>query len=148
MARRTYTPEERARVLALLKGGAAVKRVARETTVPESTVRMWRDNPDAAAPLEVRAKAEEDLGAEIDRVRRLYLAQAGKEDVVSKERGYFAVQSVQKLTEVHQLLTGGPTQRIDSTQWGRMMTEIRDSRLSVRVLDGGRALEDGKERSA
>jgi transposase-like protein len=131
---RRYTDEQRAQVLAVLKAnGGKIKPTSRETGVPAVTIRGWRDNPENAAPADVRSSAERDLAAEIDEVRWLYLDQARKS--VRQERGSFAVSSFVKLTEAHQLLTGGPTQRIEGA-WGELLTQIRDRRL--RVIEGGK----------
>jgi transposase-like protein len=108
--RRSYTPEQRAQVLALVAGGAAVKRTARETGIPESTVRMWRDDPEGAAPPDVRERAVRTLSEEIDRIRRLYLDRAGDEKAVAQTSGYYAVIAAAKLTEVHRLLEGKATE--------------------------------------
>jgi transposase-like protein len=142
VARRSYTPEQRAQVLALLKGGAPVKRVARVTGFHESSVRYFRDHSETAAPAAIRQEAEHDLAGDVDRLRRLYLERAANEKAVATTSGYYAVIAAAKLTEVHQLLTGGPTARIDATPWGELMTQIRDARLRVRVID---AIGDGKE---
>ena len=40
---RKYTPEEKQRVLALLKEGYTMKEVSGLTGVPKSTVRYWRE---------------------------------------------------------------------------------------------------------
>lgn len=60
-SQRTYTPELRAEVLALVKGGAPIKRIARERKIPDASIRWWRDHPESAASVEVRLKAETDI---------------------------------------------------------------------------------------
>jgi transposase-like protein len=62
MARRHYSDEERAACLAALDAnGGNLGRTARQVGVPESTLKGWRDAPDAAAPAEVRARKKEEL---------------------------------------------------------------------------------------
>lgn len=137
---RRYTPEQRAAVLAVLKAnGGKVKPTARETGVPAPTIRDWRDAPDAAAPVEVRNAAERDLAAEVEQVRWAYLDRARELGAVKSTSGFYAVQAFQKLTEVHQLLTGKPTQRIEASPWGQLLKEIRDGRTArLTVLPGGK----------
>lgn len=132
-SQKAYTPEQRAAVLALLTGGAAVKRVSRETKIPESTVRWWRDNPAGAASVEMREQAEKDLGSELDRLRRLYVTRAGEPAAVASTSGYYAVRAVSDLTTAFQLVTGGATQRIDATPWGVLMSELRDARQKAQT---------------
>ena len=135
-----WTPEDRARVLAVLQANAGnVSKTARETKVPERTVASWRDDPDRAAPAEVRAKARKELADEVDEVRWLYLERARDPKAVKTTSGFYAVQAFQKLTEAHQLLTGKPTQRIEATEWGRLLKEIRDRRGGLTVIEGGKA---------
>jgi transposase-like protein len=139
--RRRFTPEARAETLAVLKAnGGNIKKTARETGVAESTVRVWRDAPDRAAPAETRLSAESDLATAVDAVRWKYLDRANEDGAVKQTSGYYAVQAFQKLTESHQLLTGKPTQRIEATPWGQLVAEIRDMRKAeLTVIEGGKS---------
>lgn len=59
MARSTYTEQDRAAVYAALAGNDNnVKRTARETGVPENTVRRWRDEWKKKGPPEGEALTE------------------------------------------------------------------------------------------
>lgn len=136
---RDYTPELKAEVLALLKGGAPVKRLAREKGIPESTVRWWRDNPDSAAPAQLRVDMEQNIADQMDLLRRLYITRAGQPDAIRGTSGWYAVRAAAELTTAIQLLTGKPTQRIEASPWGQLLKEIRDGRSSLRVIDGGKA---------
>lgn len=136
---RHYTPEQRAAVLAVLKANdGKVKPTARGTGVPAPTIRAWRDAPDAAAPAELRDTAVRDLASEVDQVRWLYLERARQQGAISTTSGYYAAKVFGDLTNVHQLLTGKPTQRIEASPWGQLLKEIRDGRASLRVIDGGK----------
>lgn len=134
---RRYSPEQRAQVLAVLKAsGGKVKPTSRETGVPPQTIRAWRDAPDQYAPAEIRAKAERDLATEVDEVRWLYLERAREVGAIRSTSGFYAVQAFQKLTEAHQLLRGEPTAIIDSPL-GQLLTELRDMRKPLEVIEGG-----------
>lgn len=126
---RKYAPADRARVLAVLTAnGGNISRTAREAAIPEATVRMWRDHEETAAPAELRDRARQDLAAEVDEVRWKYLERAREQKAISGTSGFYAAKVFADLTNVHQLLTGGPTQRIDATPWGQLLIAIRESR--------------------
>lgn len=127
MGRRRYSDEERAAALAELEAnGGNVTWTARELGVPESTLRRWRDDPNMAAPAELRAQKKESLADMWEKVARQALAFLGRAfddyDRHELERE-LPLQDVKltmapKLatvagiaTEKHQLLTGGPTER-------------------------------------
>lgn len=138
-AQQQYTPQQRAKVLALVQGGAPIRRISRETKIPAATIRWWRDHAEGAAPAEMREQAEKDLGSELDRLRRLYVARAGEDDAVAKTSGFYAVRAIHDLTQAHQLVTGGATQRI-AGPWGDLLTQIRDGRANggLTVIPGGK----------
>lgn len=57
MARRHYSDEARAAALAVLEANDRnVKRTARETGVPASTLKRWRDDPEMAGGADLRAE--------------------------------------------------------------------------------------------
>lgn len=139
---RHWVPEARAEVLAvLIANGGNVSKTARETGAPGATIRMWRDAPEKAAPAEVRERARKELADEVDEVRWLYLDRARDPNAVRTTSGFYAVQAFQKLTEAHQLLTGKPTQRIEATPWGQLLTEIRDRRHTALPVVSGANVE-------
>jgi transposase-like protein len=136
-----YTPEQRAQVLAVLKANAGnVKKTSRETSVPPPSIRAWRNAPDQFAPAEVRAKEERDLASDLDELRWAYLDRAREKGAIRTTSGWYAVKAAAEITTMHQLLTGGPTERIEATPWGQVLSEIRDGR-ALRVLEGGKGEE-------
>lgn len=141
MAQQRYTDEDRAAVLAVLRANDMnVRKTAREAMVrgkrvPASTIAMWRDQPDRAAPAELREGAVRDLATEVDRVRWLYLERATETGAIKSTSGYYAIKAFGDLTQAHQLLTGGPTQRIEATPWGQYLIAIREHREALPVID-------------
>jgi len=64
MARRHYSDNQRAEVLALLAAnGGNIDATVRATGVPRETLRRWASAPDRAAPPEVRGEKALDLAA-------------------------------------------------------------------------------------
>jgi transposase-like protein len=108
MPRRHYSDEERAAALAALKAnGGNIARTAAQVGVPEQTLRQWRDNPDAAAPPQVREQKEEQLKDMIERVARESL------EVMSEKSGEADYKDlavgVGILIDKKRLLDGQPT---------------------------------------
>lgn len=84
MARTTYTDEELARLyVALVTNEGNVKRTARDTGIPESTVRSWKNKWETEGPPDIGAveDAVTDFTADAERVRnKALLAIEGKID--------------------------------------------------------------------
>lgn len=110
MARRHYSDETRAAALAVLKAnGGNVARTARETDVPEATLREWRQAPDRAAPTEVRAQKEADLADLYEAEIRAVFEAAGMKRGDASWSALMVGLGI--LTEKHQLVRGEPTER-------------------------------------
>jgi hypothetical protein len=141
MAQNRYSEEDRAAVLAVLRAnGGNLRKTAREAKVngkrvPEATIRAWRNQPDRAAPAELRDRAVRDLATEVDEVRWLYLERARETGAIKQTSGFYAIKAFADLTNVHQLLTGGPTQRIEASPWGQLLIAIRERREALPVVE-------------
>lgn len=132
---RTYTLEERAHALAVLKAkGGNLRGTARDLGMPVKTLRDWRDGVlkrgDDPVPEALKRRAEKDLAGAIDRIRWRYLRRAAEANAIRTTSGYYAVQTAHKLTEMFQLLTGGPTARVELNAWGQLLQEIRGMRAA------------------
>lgn len=78
MARATYTDEQRARAYVVLTTNQGnIKRTARDTSLPESTIRRWRDEWEEDGPPDTSlvAEATGDFVQEAERVRDAALAE-------------------------------------------------------------------------
>lgn len=140
-SRPRYSPEERAQVLVRLHVNAGnVKRTARECGVSPQTVRRYRESAPGDMSATDTATAERSALEEIQHLKRLYAVRAADAGAINQTTGWYAVQAYQRLTELEQLLTGRPTQRIEASPWGQLLQEIRDKR-GLRVLPGGKAAE-------
>src|SRR4051812_11842827 len=74
MARRRYSDEERAATLAALAANDGnLTRTAQQAGVPITTLLRWRDNPDSAAPSDLRNEKKDGLAALFNKVARAYL---------------------------------------------------------------------------
>jgi hypothetical protein len=121
MARRHYSDEERAAALAALKAnGGNLELTAKQAGVPRNTLRGWAEQPDRAAPSELRQEKVESYADLYDQVTRAYLGRALDPDVVGKTSGKDAVVAAATATDKHRLLTG---------QGGT------DGRLSITVIE-------------
>lgn len=139
-----YSLEERGQVLArLAANNGNVKRTARQCGVSPQTVRRYRDaEREELTPAEA-GTVERSALDEIQHLKRLYARRAADDGAINQTSGFYAVQAYQRLTELEQLLTGKPTQRIEATPYGLLLKEIRDLRQK-RVSDHLTVLEGGK----
>lgn len=123
MPKRHYSDQERADALAVLKAhGNNYSKAARAAGIPRATIKLWsvdrkgvsdEDAKSRAAPLEMRQRSEKELTDRLKLARFQYLDHLMTEAVVLKESGYYSAQTFKILNEQHQLLTGGPTARIE-----------------------------------
>ena len=120
MTRRHYSDEERATALAVLTAnGGNVTRSAREVGVSRKTLAYWRDNPNGAAPADLRHEKVDDLLAMWRRI-------AAKAGALTDATLDIAVPDVKRLdaftrtsgiaTDKAQLLGGGPTERVETIE--------------------------------
>lgn len=108
-----YREQQKADALAIAASQANVSVAAELAGVPQSTLRDWLKRPDTHVPVETRDLAKRDFAQAIDVARWAYLGRALEPDAIASTSGYYAGQTVRSLTEVHQLLTGGPTARVE-----------------------------------
>lgn len=76
MARATYTAEDKARAYVILQTNEGnLKRTARDTGIPEPTIRRWRNEwaSQGAPPLDMIEEAATDMVTEAEKVRDLSL---------------------------------------------------------------------------
>jgi transposase-like protein len=112
MPRRWYSDEERAAVLAALKANNGnLTRTAQQAGVPLSTLKEWRDNPDRAAPAELRNQKKEALKSLFEKCVRAYLGQAVTKAAVKATRGKDAVIAAATALDKYRLLNDEPTER-------------------------------------
>lgn len=119
---RSYSIEDKAKALAVLNSnGGNVKRTARELGIPANTLRDWRNDPDSAAPVELREQKEAELESSLESIALRYAAALDDDIVV---RAIIASRDPSKLAFVLgivvdklQLLRGKPTANISLTDW-------------------------------
>lgn len=105
--RRHYTEAEKAQALALYEAnGKNLTRTSRESGIPENTIRRWVEDPERAAPSQVRAETKADPIALLDRAIEACLVNipsaATGERVKPNELSLAAAQLIDK----KRLLTG------------------------------------------
>lgn len=108
-----YREQQRADALAIASAESNVSVAAQLAGVPRSTLADWLARPDSVTTPNQRDLAKRDFAQAIDVARWAYLGRALEPDAIASTSGYYAGQTVRSLTEVHQLLTGGPTARVE-----------------------------------
>ena len=124
---RLYREKAKAEALALLDASGSTSEVGRQVGIPESTLRSWRDaeldnQPHTDAETRELAKKQVITVSEI--ARSVYLDHMIEPAVVAKESGYYSSQVVRNMTEVIQLLTGGPTSRFEGSLEGVLRAAV------------------------
>lgn len=116
MPKRHYTEKAKADALAVLQAhGGNVSGAAKALGIPEATLRLWstEQGKQRAAPAETREESKKDLANTLTQARWLYLERLMDPAAVKTTSGYYAAVTFKVLNEAHQLLTGGPTARIE-----------------------------------
>jgi transposase-like protein len=112
--RRHYSDKDRADALAVLEAnGGNVSGAAKTIGVPEATLRLWAADNQRAAPADVREESKKDLLLLLDQGRFAYAKRLLEPQAISTTSGYYAAMTLKALNEAHQLLSGGPTARIE-----------------------------------
>ena len=112
--RRHYSDKDRADGLAILASvGGNVSEAARKSHVPVSTMRLWNADNLRAAPAEVQQESKKDLLLLLDQGRFAYAKRLLEPQAIATTSGYYAAMTLKALNEAHQLLSGGPTARIE-----------------------------------
>lgn len=136
-----YATEDKAKALALLKSnGGNLKRTARQIGVPPATLRMWRNDPEDAAPAELREQKEAELESHLESIALRY-AKALDNDatvmaiVASRDPSKLAIVlgiAVEKI----QLLRGKPTANINLFDWIAQRNADKPLALPEPVIEG------------
>lgn len=121
MGRRTYTDADRAAVFASLTvSDGNVKRAARETGVPEQTVRDWKRSWEAEGPPEAVAEAAATFAGEFveqaERVRDLALHQLEARIRAGDIKSNELITAVGVLTDKVRVAQGLATNRTETIQ--------------------------------
>lgn len=125
--RSAYAEGDRARVYAvLLSNSGNVKRTARDTGIPEQTVRRWKgefeENPPAQ---DLVAPIAADIVKDMDRVRRMALSEMERK-ILGGEAKLAELNTVfGTLTDKMNILDGLATSRVDHTLTLPSADEIR-----------------------
>lgn len=114
---RLYREQAKAEALAVLEGQArhSLAEAERLTGIPDSTLAQWRDDVDKHISPETRRDGTKAVVTVAEIARSVYLDHMIEPAVIAKESGYYSSQVVRNMTEVIQLLTGGPTARIEGS---------------------------------
>lgn len=129
MPKGTDTPADvKGAAMEALLMGDTTPNVARRAGVSTAAADGWRKDANAAVlastegvgrydPAQTNANialaAKKSVAQRVDDIRRMYLDRAADPDAIAKTSGFYAVLSAKHLTEVHQLLTGGATHRVE-----------------------------------
>jgi len=125
MTRRRYSKAEKLSAV-LAADMTGVVAVERTTGIPESTLRYWLDKPEFA---EYRAKAREDLHAEITVVAHLAwqrVAEGLRSGTLEPRDALFAAE---KATAQYLLMSGEATSRTESRALTDDLTDTEKLRL-------------------
>lgn len=100
----------RVKLSAVLAGDmVGVVAASKQTGIPESTIRYWRDKPEFA---EIRARTREDLADEVKAVAHLAWQRIAETMATMEPRD--AIFAADKATTLMQLLSGAATSRVES----------------------------------
>jgi transposase-like protein len=114
MARRHYSDKDRADALVLLKAnGGNCAKTGKQLGYPAQTIALWRDDNQRATTPELLAESKKDLLLLLDQGRFAYAKRLLEPQAIATTSGYYAAMTLKALNEAHQLLSGGPTARIE-----------------------------------
>lgn len=106
MARREYSDETKAQVMAALLAGQAITYVAKEYQLPRSTVGKWRKQLAARVHADVEQKTAS--GATLDELLQSYvetnLVTLREQSVFFRDRQWLSRQSASELAVLHGVL--------------------------------------------
>ncbi len=128
--RRHYSEAEKAEVLArLTSNGGNLSRTSRESRVPRKTIERWAEDPERAAPTEVRKEKEQDLLNLWEEVERVLLAATVRKCEAGTLRDTVSQLMVGAgiARDKIQLLTGGATAREETRTLALEWPEYRDN---------------------
>lgn len=145
--KRKYTDDDRARVyVALTVHQGNIKRTARETNVPVSTVRLWKvdweKNPPSEELMEKAEQQAEEFVGNATRARDLALAEWESKVRGGEVGAKDLMVGVGVLTDKINLAKGLATSRTESTRRELDAVEIRE--IAKGLVQG--ALQAAKER--
>lgn len=135
--KQNYSDADKGSALAFLEANAGnISLTSRETKIPASTLRQWRDGKGVSASvLEQRDVKKEDLSSLFERVARLYIGQALKAQTVGGTKGKDAVIAAATATDKMRLLNNEPT------SISKDVTEHTNEERANRIL---KLVESGK----
>lgn len=103
--------------------GTGPKALSSVAGVSERSLHEWKDevrgvdlnaaSNAANGPESAAIAAKKNVIERVNAIRSRYLDRADQEKAIADTSGFYAVLAVKHLTDIHQLLTGGPTHRID-----------------------------------
>lgn len=102
MARRSYTDEQKAAVMAALLAGQSVSEVAREYKIPEGTIKDWSSRTDRSVPVATGKKAE--IGELLVEYVRENLTTLREQAVVFRDPEWLRKQGASELAVLHGVL--------------------------------------------
>lgn len=140
MGRRTYTPQEQARVALLLQSnGGNVKRTARDAHIPPMTVRDWKQKWEREGYPEQVEEAlpavAEDLTTQLDQARSLavdvVIEKLREGKVSAKDAAWIASVFTEKIN----LINGAATSRSEQVQTVALDATVLAKELATYVAE-------------
>ena len=111
-----------------LFAGEHPRTVALAAGIGQRTAESWHAETEAEKPATTSESAvhaaKKAVADRIAATRALYLDRAADEKAIATTSGFYAVLAVKHLTEVHQLLTGGPTSRFEGSLEGVLRAAV------------------------
>ena len=128
--KRQYTEDDKATTLAMLSAnGGNVKRTSRDTGIPITTIRQWRDGKGvSSAVADKSTQKKEQLDSLFERVANAYLQHALSKEVIADTSARDAIIAAATATDKMQLLQGKPT-NISKSDHSEMTDEQLDRRI-------------------
>ena len=112
--RRVFSPDVKFTAMKALLAGEPVQDLALRTGISIRTLTGWKAQAKAAAvPYNAAEMAKKDVLELLQEGRLTTLRHAIDPEIVALESAYYASMAFRNLNEAYQLLTGGPTHRID-----------------------------------
>ena len=117
MAKRTYSDTERATALVMLDAnGGNLSRTQRETGVPRSTLREWRDGRHHSEVADIRQEKKEDLADLWERLARNIFEYGITTEKIKAAPLKDLVVAAGIATDKMLALRGGPTERTEQIE--------------------------------
>jgi len=118
--KRSYTPEQKARALAIVDISPSVSEAAKIARIPRQTLEDWENGIKIDDRVrQLRREFKNSQADAFEEVAWRYLERSRQQDAVDKTSGYYAVKSAREAVETARLLRGESTSIVETIEQKR-----------------------------